>query len=697
MEYDSLILKKREQAVCRTYTPGEKPELSDITSLCVDNDGVLFAGTKGGLLRHKNGSFKPVTGLKGEIGTLCPYENAVYVSEGDMVFRTENGKVISSQKLDSTVAGICADDTSLWLATRTALYSLDGELFTKKSDFEFGGVNAMTATGKNGVYAVCPQALHILHGKRFQMGNVLKGRSKAPDCSINALAADAYGAIWCGTDEGLYIFDGRSEWLSPKAVHDLPECRVVTVTLGKDGSRYIGTDIGLYVERGTESSFYGAYRWLPDPGVTAVALSHDCKTVYVGTHRGISEISFKEMSLENKALYYESLVPKYFTREGYILGCDARGNELLKGTTHITDNDGLWTAGYIAAESYRYAVTGSDEARDRARLSMKALLKLMRVTGIAGFTARAYRRPGEDKYGDGDPEWHEGKDEKGALEWKGETSSDEMVGHYYASYVYCELVAQEDERKTIATAIAAITDHILRNDYTLCDADGEPTTWAHWSPFELNNDDKWIWEKGINSLELLSFLIITWHLTGEEKYRKEYISLIKKNHYALNAVMYKIHDNHACHIDDKLGFYSILPLMQIEKDPQLLKYYQLGLKWHFTTQKTERCSTWNFIFGALSGESCYLGEAVDTLWEYPLDLIQYPTVNSKRPDVELDGSAAEFGGRTQAAVPLKASERPIGKLSYSAFEVDSDKHDSAEAPTTWLHPYWLGRYYGLIG
>ena len=35
-----------------------------------------------------------------------------------------------------------------------------------------------------------------------------------------------------------------------------------------------------------------------------------------------------------------------------------------------TDNDGLWTAMYVAAECFRYKVTGEAEARDHARQGM---------------------------------------------------------------------------------------------------------------------------------------------------------------------------------------------------------------------------------------------------------------------------------------------------------------------------------------
>ena len=50
--------------------------------------------------------------------------------------------------------------------------------------------------------------------------------------------------------------------------------------------------------------------------------------------------------------------------------------------------------------------------------------------------------------------------------------------------------------------------------------DGTPTRWARYSPEELNFDKKWFVERGLNSLSLLSYLVTTAHITGDNKYRE---------------------------------------------------------------------------------------------------------------------------------------------------------------------------------
>ena len=50
--------------------------------------------------------------------------------------------------------------------------------------------------------------------------------------------------------------------------------------------------------------------------------------------------------------------------------------DLASSHQYPNDNDGLWTAIYAAAQSYRYAVTRSEEARERATAALSALVRL---------------------------------------------------------------------------------------------------------------------------------------------------------------------------------------------------------------------------------------------------------------------------------------------------------------------------------
>ena len=87
--------------------------------------------------------------------------------------------------------------------------------------------------------------------------------------------------------------------------------------------------------------------------------------------------------------------------------------------------------------------------------------------------------------------------------WKGETSSDEIVGHYFAWYVFCELVADDAQKRQVRATCQRVTDHILDHHYYLVDTDGQPTTWGFWGPDRLNDDPKYWEERCLGSLETM--------------------------------------------------------------------------------------------------------------------------------------------------------------------------------------------------
>src|SRR4029078_4616653 len=142
-----------------------------------------------------------------------------------------------------------------------------------------------------------------------------------------------------------------------------------------------------------------------------------------------------------------------------------------------TDNDGLWTAMYVAAECFRYKATGEADARDNARRGMQAILRLESITGISGFPARSFIKVGEDDQPK-DGEWHDTADK--AWRWKGDTSSDEIVGHYFVYGIYYDLVADAQEKTELRAALGRITNHILDHNYQLIAVDGHRPRSGWW-------------------------------------------------------------------------------------------------------------------------------------------------------------------------------------------------------------------------
>ncbi len=293
-------------------------------------------------------------------------------------------------------------------------------------------------------------------------------------------------------------------------------------------------------------------------------------------------------------------------------------------------------------------------------------------------------------------EWHESPVEKNWF-WKGETSSDEIDGHYFGWFIFYELAADEEQKRQVRATCKRVTDHILDHGYYLIDKDGKPTTWGVWAPEKLNDDPKWWEERGLNSLEILSHLKVASHMVGEARYEQVARDLIQKHHYALNTLKAKIEDG-VSH-DNQLLFLAYYPLLQLESGASsegagLRAIYAASLKRTWDFVRIEANPVWNFIYlgsiGATDPPLEGIEESVRALREIPLDFIQWRTHNARRADLK-------FGPTGKRLLrPLPWTERTLRNWDSNAFAVDGGSDVVEADPTIWLLPYWMGRHHRLI-
>jgi hypothetical protein len=437
-------------------------------------------------------------------------------------------------------------------------------------------------------------------------------------------------------------------------------------------------------------------RWLPDDQVSGIG--SDGPATWIETPKGFSRIEYKPMTLADKSRVFVDRVQKRHNRWGLTadsllrVSGDVSTNQMVS-----TDNDGLWTAIYVAAECFRYRVTGEADARENARRGMQAIIRLEAITGAPGFPARSFIKVGEDAQ-PGDGEWHDTPDK--AWRWKGDTSSDEVVGHYFVYPIYYDLVADEDEKPTLRAAIDRITNRILDNDYQLTDVDGKATTWGWWGPRTIWEDPD---ETGLRALHILSHLRVAMHLTAEPqyraKYRAAYDDLIKNHKYHLLTRNQKIMvPGRINHSDDELAFLSYYPLLRYETDPRLLATYKNSLERSWQIERPERNPLWNFIYAAGTGAKEFdRAESIRTLREIPMEMVQWSVRNSQRLDLPIDPLADRFGNR-QSLIVLPYDELPVSKWNGNPYILDGGGGGQGEDDGAYfLLPYWMGRYHKLIG
>lgn len=482
-------------------------------------------------------------------------------------------------------------------------------------------------------------------------------------------------------------------------------CNQLTFVTEIDGRLWFGSQKGAFMlKEDGEFNYYASRRWLPDDSVKHISKGLN-NSVLILTSEGLATIQFSQMTLYDKAMHYEKQVRKRHIRNGF--NCDVYSmsipGDLSSGTMVDSDNDGLWTSMYLASQLYRYAVTKSEDALLNSIDAFEAMERLHNINRIEGFPSRSYERTGYVVHGQ--EHWHKTIDS--LWEWKGTTSSDEAIGHYYAFALVAEIIEDENIRNRAINLIDIMTNHIVENDLYYVDYDGKPTQWGKWNPDYVNGFDKSVGDRKLNSSNIIAFLQTAYHFTGKEKYKIKAYELMDKYGYLENLMRpmatIGVTDGDELsqnlsdawnHSDDEMYFLSYWYLYPYAFTPELKEKYRETIKDHWNIERPEKDGLWNFCYAMTGASEFDLNESIWFLKEYPLDMINWTVTNSKRKDIEL--MARNFREQTTKNV-LSPDERPMFKHNTNTFELDRNGGGRSEnSGDLFLLPYWMGRYLGVI-
>jgi hypothetical protein len=323
---------------------------------------------------------------------------------------------------------------------------------------------------------------------------------------------------------------------------------------------------------------------------------------------------------------------------------------------------------------------------------------LEQVTGISGLPARSYamksdsivqsRSPHPKKWRPSpNPDW----------QWLDDTSSDEIVGHILGISLFYDLVADNAQKERVKDLVTRIMNHIIDNDFHLIDYDGKPTRWGIWHPDSLNNSMNWAYEKGLYSLELLSFLKAAVYLTGNPKFENTYQQLIKEHHYAENTVdakKYGPYEN--SHSDDILTYFPYYSMFRYAKNDDYWPLYRKSLERTWNVSRPDKMPVWNIIATVALEKDCDVGIAVKELQDYPLDLIDWTMKNSHRWDLQKD-PMVDRSKKEQATIPIPSAASGISRWNTNPRRFDTGTGgEREETGTYFLFAYWMARYHGII-
>jgi hypothetical protein len=149
------------------------------------------------------------------------------------------------------------------------------------------------------------------------------------------------------------------------------------------------------------------------------------------------------------------------------------------------------------------------------------------------------------------------------------------------------------------------------------------------------------------------------------------------------------------HSDDEMYFLAYWGLYPYAFTSALKEKFRAAIKDHWDIERPEQDALWNLTYAMTGAKQFDLGQSIRFLKNYPMDLRNWSVHNTHRRDLEL--LPDNFRGQTTKEI-LPLGEMPVLRHNAQVFKLDSDGDGKSliSAGDTWLLPYWMGRYLGVI-
>jgi hypothetical protein len=701
------------------YSIGEVNGCNDVRSITLDSSQNVWIATGSGVyVKYKDESTWQNIQDKENKGPSFSVEvdpkGSVWFSTWNGLYKFKSGEVNKIDKVIPPISEITATSEGIYAFGNYGVWFISNGKVVKEDINISKGIRDAVSDGNEGLWIASDAGLY--HYKN-QSVKLFQDENELISCYLMGVAYSDDRKLWVGGLGGITIRDENRKIKILTPNEGMASAEVNCVKKAPDGVMWIGTNLGIvrYLKDGSHSLRFSK-RWLMDDKVREFSFDNE-GNAWIATANGVSVIKSRALTLSKKADYFYAKMMKNHVRDPWIV----HGIELeIAGDTstrkHIDDdNDGEYTAIYMSMESLRYAATGDNDAKEKAKKAFYTLKYLQEVTETDGFFARTVipadwnrmhdlnRKYTNREFADElvknprfkrvENRWRKSKN--GKWLWKGDTSSDEMCGHFMGYYYYYEFAADEKEKEIIRGHVKKIIDYLMKHDYNFVDIDGSHTLWGVWSPDKLNRDADWGSERSLNSFELLSYLKFVYHITNEQKYQNEYLRLLYDEGY-LDNISRLNNKNPAWEIyfDVPLAGYLFPILVNYEDDPSLKKVYEDLMDEWFEKQKSGNNPLNNFIYCYARDKKVEIEKSIEFLVDTPLDLIDWKIDQTKREDVHI--VRKPILEETQINILVPASERATVRWDKNPWSAIQGNPHLEREPVFWLFPYWMARYLEII-
>jgi hypothetical protein len=339
----------------------------------------------------------------------------------------------------------------------------------------------------------------------------------------------------------------------------------------------------------------------------------------------------------------------------------------------------IWTGHYLAAEAFRYAVTGSPQALANAERALSGLEALAAVTGTGVLARCAF--PINSPYA---PDMtqeeapngvHTGTLHGDAWFWIGDTSRDQYAGAFFGLGVAWDLIPDPSLRSRVSGLATRLLEFLLDKDWSVVMPDGKVST-VFWGRAD----------------QQLSFLQV-----GRRVNSGRFNSLYR-TYRALGAasvaapVAFEALDDHNSYFKFNLAAISLYNLIRLEDSAYYRWWYRNAYRILRRTVDDHGNPHFNMIDYAIDGAA----ELRDAETRRLLD----EWLLRPRRDEYVDLRARyEACGTGKACAPTPVIERVCTDFLWqrSPFLLYGGGSGNIETPgIDYILPYWMGRYYGVM-
>jgi len=692
---------------------------NEVRSIAVDGQSTVWIATASGIFYKKNGTrnWNPI--ISGEnrgpaYSVLAKTDGTVLMGSWNGIYSWTNNQLKKEEGPKAPISVICSAGNETYALGPNGIWQLSGNQWGSLDYKIARSVRCAATDGKGSLWVGTDAGVYLC---KDGQSTLYQNTNELISAYVKAIGFAPQGQCWVGTMGGVAVRENEKLKKKITPAEGLSNSFVTCIEQSPDGTMWVGTELGIVrFDQNYKPSLRFSRRWLMSDQVSDIAFDRE-GNAWVATAHGVSAIKRQSMTLADKEKNFYSQLMRRHIREPWTCGSvylEIPG-DTASWRPEDDDNDGEYTGGYLAMESFRYAATKSEDAHQKAQKAFDFLRQLQTVTGTEGFFARsivpvswtrvhdtnrkyteqqiAEELVKDPRYKPVENRWRPSAD--GKWFWKGDTSTDEMDGHMMAYFYFYEYAANDEEKQMVCDHVSKIVNYLIKNNYNFIDIDGKHTHWAVWSPEQINGDPDWASEKSLNSLELLGYLKFAYGITGNETYQNEYFRLINEKGYLENAKQVNS-KNPAWQIyfDRTLEGYTFPLLLRYETDQKIKAVYQEMLeKWMADQEYGENLIN-NMAYTLCTGKKINVKQTIDFLQDAPLDLVEWPIDQTLREDVKVVRCPIleEIQINQLPPASIRATVR-WDKNPWSA--VQGNMHSMRE-PVFWLWPYWEARFLGII-